>query len=72
MLRNLLEPGQVLARAPNATPTVVGTPVVPPGPQWLMEFVAVGGLRHPSRDQLLIYTPESRKAIVYKFLAQEN
>ena len=41
MLSNLLEPGQVLAGAPTATPTVVWAPEVPPGPQWLMDFVII-------------------------------
>ena len=49
VLSNLLEPGQVLAGALTATPTVVWAPEVPPGPQWLMDFVAVGGLCHPSQ-----------------------
>ena len=72
MLSNLLEPGQVLAGAPTATPTVVWAPKVPPGPQWLMDFVAVGAFATPVKDQVLIYAPESREAIVCKFLAQGN
>ena len=52
-------------------PTVVWAPEVPPGPQWLIDFVAVGGLCHPSQcDRVLTYTPESRQAIVCEFLAQ--
>ena len=47
VLSNLLEPGQVLAGAPTAMPTVVWTPEVPPGSRWLRDFVAVGGLCHP-------------------------
>ena len=31
-----------LAGALTATPTVVSAPEVPPGPQWLMDFVAGG------------------------------
>ena len=66
VLSNLLEPCKVLARAPTVTPTVVWAPEVPPRPQWLMNFVAVKGLCHVSvKDQVLIYTPESREAIVY-------
>ena len=42
MLSNLLEPGQVLAGAPTATPTVVWAPEVPPGPQWLMDLSQPG------------------------------
>ena len=72
MLSNLLEPGQVLVGAPTATPTVVWAPEVPPGPQWLMDFVAVGGLCHPVNDQVLIYTSEAREAIVCKFHVQGN
>ena len=72
MLSNLLQPGQVLEGAPPATPTVVWAPKVPPGPQWLMDFVAVRDLCTPVNDQVLIYTPESREAIVSKFLAQGN
>ena len=47
MLSNLLEPGQMLTAASTATPTVVWALDVSPGPQWLMDFVAVGGLCHP-------------------------
>ena len=76
MLSNLLEPGQVLTGAPTATPTVVWATEVPPGLQWLMHFVAVGGreggFATPVNNQVLIYTPESREAIVYEFLAQRN
>ena len=72
MLSNLLEPGQVLAGAPTAAPTVVWAPEIPPEPQWLMDFVAVGDFANPVKDQLLIYTRESRKAVVCKFLAPKN
>ena len=72
MLSNLLEPGQVLVGAPTATPTVVWAPKVPPGPQWLMDFVAVGAFATPVKDQVLIYTTELREVIVYDFLAQGN
>ena len=72
MLSNLLEPGQVLAGALTATPTVVWAPKVPPEPQWLIDFVAVGSFATPVNDQVLIYTPESREAIVCEFLAQGN
>ena len=72
MLSNFLEPGQVLAGVPSVTPTVVWAPKIPPGPQWLMDFVAAVGLCHPSQDQALIYTPELREAIVFKFLTQGN
>ena len=56
VLSNLLEPGQVLARAPTATSTVV----------WQMDFVAVGVLARYS------FIPESKEAIVCEFLAQGN
>ena len=72
MLSNLLEPGQVLTGAPTATPTVVWATEVPPGPQWLMDFVAIRAFATPVSDQVLIYTPESREAIVCYFLAQGN
>ena len=72
VLSNLLEPDQVLIGAPTATPTVVWAHKVPPGPQWLMDFVAVRGLCYPVNDQVLIYTPELREAIVCEFLAQGN
>ena len=72
VLSNLLEPGQVFAVAPTATPTVVWSLKVPPGPQWLMDFIAVEVFATPVNDQVHIYTPESRKAIVCKFFAQGN
>ena len=38
-----------------------------------LTFVKASGLVHPqSKDQVLIYTPESREAIVSAFLAQGN
>ena len=37
-----------------------------------MDFVAAGAFATPVKDQVLIYTPESREAIVCKFLAQGN
>ena len=47
MLSNALQLGQVLAGAPTATPTLVWTPGVPPGLQWLMNFVAVAAFAIP-------------------------
>ena len=46
---NLLEPGQVLAEAPTAMLIVVRASEVPSETQWLMDFVAVGGLCHHSQ-----------------------
>ena len=70
----IMEPGQVLAGALTATPTVVWAPEVPPGPfdsdqTTLSQSQAFAT---PVKDQVLIYTPESREAIVCKFIAQGN
>ena len=62
----------MLAGAPTVMSTVVWVAEVLAGPQWLMDFVAVGGLCHSVKDQVLIYTSEWREAIVCKSLAQEN
>ena len=69
VLSKLLKTGQVLGGAPTATPTVVWAPEVPPGPQWLM-LSHSRAFATPVNDQVLIYTPESREAIVCEFLAQ--
>ena len=69
MLSNLVEPGQVLAGALTTMPTVVWAPKVPTEPQWLVDFVAMGAFAIPVNDKVLICTPESREAIVCKFLA---
>ena len=64
----------MFAGAPTVMPTVVWAPEVLPGPQLLMDFVAIRGLCHPSErpGTVLIYTPELREAIVCKFLAKGN
>ena len=70
MLSDLLEPGWVLAGAPTATPTLVWAPEVPLGPQ--RTLLQSEAFVTPVKDQVLIYTPESREAIVCKFVVQRN
>ena len=62
----------MLTGAPTATPTIVWAPEVPPGPQCLMALLQWEAFATPVNDQVLIYTPESREAIVCEFLAQGN
>ena len=69
VLSNFLEPDQVLEEASTAMPTVVLALEVPPGPQWPMDFVADGAFATLVNDQVLIYTPESKEAVVCEFFA---
>ena len=63
MLCNLREPGQEVAGAPTATPTVILQ-----GPKWMMDFVQSRAFAKPVNDHVLIYTPESKEATVFKFV----
>ena len=71
MLSNLLEPGQVLAGAPTLTPTVVWTLEVPPGPQFLMDFVAVRALSPQSMTRYSFILLSQERQLCVSFLPKE-